>query len=130
MIGEAAAAVGGQVMAAKMSHYANADLQQRQFAEQEKLQEHAVQANADAVRNQAPLQVTGMQQAGLNPASVAGTGAPSVSAGAASGSQSSLGSVFDGLSQLVQAIKQPSETEKVFAETGLVHANTDKVRAH
>lgn len=128
-LGAAAAAVGGQILGAKLSHYANADLQSRQFAEQEKLQQRAVEANAAAVRNQAPLQVTGMQQAGLNPASVAGTGAPVVSPGAAAGASTQLGSVFDGLSQLVQAIKQPSETEKVYAETGLVQANTERAEA-
>lgn len=128
-IGAAAAAAAGSILAAKLSHYSNADLQSRQFEEQEKLQQRAEQANADAVRNQAPLQVTGMQQAGLNPAGVTGAGAPSMSAGVAAGAASQLGSVFDGLSQLVQAIKQPSETEKVFAETGLVRANTEKVEA-
>lgn len=128
-IGAAAAAAGGSILSAKLSHYSNADLQSRQFAEQEKLQERANEANSAAVRNQAPLQVTGMQQAGLNPASVTGAGAPAVSSGTASGAASQLGSVFDGLSQLVQAIKQPSETEKVFAETGLVRANTEKVEA-
>lgn len=128
-LGAAAAAVGGQILGSALNYHFNKDLQSRQFAEQEKLQQRAVEANEAAVRNQAPLLVTGMQQAGLNPAGVTGTGAPSVSPGAAAGASSQLGSVFDGLAQLVAAIKQPSETEKVYAETGLVQANTERAEA-
>lgn len=126
-----AAAIGalGNIAGAKLSHFANMDLQGRQFAEQEELQRNAAKLNATAVRNQAQLQAQSLQNAGLNPAAVTGAGAPSVQAGAAAGSTSQLGNVFSGLAELIAAAKAPSEIEKTVAETNFVGAQTEKTGA-
>lgn len=125
----------GAIAGAKLNHYANADLQQRQIDAQERFQERTFQMNQTAVQNQAPLQLHGMENAGLNPASVAGNGAPSVQSGSAVGASSQLGNIFDGISEIIQAAKMPTDVERTKTETAatkqsmelIVPAQVDKL---
>ena len=127
---ETAAITGiGNMLGAKINHYANMDLQQRQFDEQERLQQRAFQMNEQAVRNQAINMKLGMENAGLNPTGVNGAGAPAIQAGAAAGSTSALANIFTGVAEMIQAAKAPTEIEKMVAETGKTGAEEAKTKA-
>lgn len=122
-------AVVGNIAGNAVNYGFNSMLQDKQMRNQLELQRRAVRANADAVRNQARLQVEGMKAAGLNPAQVNGSGAPSVQSGAAAGATSSMTNVFSGLAELVTALKAPTEIEKMQAETALGQVEVEKTQA-
>lgn len=111
-----AAGLGGNLAGGAINTGMNAILQQRQFDEQEKLQRNAMKMNENAVFMQPQLQAMGMQNAGLNPAGVTGTGAPTIQSGAAAGSTSSMANIFTGIAEIIAAAKAPSEIAKTEAE--------------
>ena len=122
-----AISAGGNVAGALANGGLNYLLQENQFEHQKQLQDRAARRNAQAVAEQAQLQKLGMENAGLSPAPVQGTGAPSLQAGAAAGAASQMANIFSGLAELVQAIKAPTEIEKSVAETGLAGAQATKL---
>ena len=123
-----AAAAGGQALGGVLNYAMNSQLQKQQFKEQEKLQERAFEMNQQAVQNQAANMAHGLENAGLNPAdATGGLQAPTTQAGQASGANSQLAQIFSGISEMVEAIKAPTEIEKTAAETGLVGKQTDKI---
>lgn len=119
----------GNVFGGLLNYAANRDFQERQFAEQHRLQERAFQMNEQAVRNQAENMKLGMENAGLNPAMANGQGAPVTATGTAASGSSQLSQVFSGIAEMISAIKAPTEIEKTAAETGLVGAQTEKTGA-
>lgn len=118
-LGSGFAAPLGNLAGNAANAYYNSALQNQQFENQMRLQDRAYYYNQNAVQDQARLQALGMQQAGLSPSGVAGTGAPSLQAGAAAGATSTMSNIFAGLSELVMALKAPTEIEKMVSETGL-----------
>lgn len=124
--GQLGVGAAGTFAGGALNYYFNSQLQDKQFAEQEKLQKNAAKLNAQAVQNQAQLQAQGMTNAGLNPAQVTGAGAPSVQAGAAAGANTQLASIFQGVAEIVAAAKAPSEVEKNISEAGKANAEADK----
>lgn len=106
----------GNMAGGAFNTYMNGMLQERQFQEQEKLQRNAYKYNQMAVKEQAANQVYGMQNAGLNPAGVTGAGAPSIQAGAAAGSGTTIGNIFTGIAEIIAAAKAPSEIQRNQAE--------------
>ena len=112
-----ATSMGGNIAGGVFNTVMNGILQQHQFEEQEKLQRNAYRLNEKAVQNQAELQAIGMQNAGLNPAQVQGNGAPSIQAGAAAGSTSTMGNIFTGIADIITAAKMPSEIMRNEAES-------------
>lgn len=124
--GQLGVGAAGTFAGGALNYFFNSQLQERQFKEQEKLQKRAVEMNEQSVARQAPNQVLGMQNAGLNPASVNGAGAPSVQAGAAAGSTSQLANIFSGVAEIVAAAKAPSEVTKNISEAGKADAEADK----
>lgn len=122
-----AVSAGGNVAGALANGGLNYLLQENQFEHQKQLQDRAARRNAQAVAEQAQLQKLGMENAGLSPAPVQGTGAPSLQAGAAAGASSQMANIFSGLAELVQAIKAPTEIEKSVAESRLAGAEATKI---
>lgn len=123
-------AAAGNIFGGVLNYAMNSKLQEKQFKEQEKLQERAFEMNEQAVQNQAANMAHGLENAGLNPAAATGgLSAPTIAAGTAAGSSSQLQQVFSGLSELVSAIKAPTEIEKTAAETGLIGKQTEKTGA-
>lgn len=127
-LGAGFAAPLGNLAGNAANAYYNSALQNQQFENQMKLQDRAYYYNQNAVQDQARLQALGMQQAGLSPSGVAGTGAPSLQAGAAAGATSTMSNIFSGLSELVMALKAPTEIEKMVSETGLNEAQRAKTQ--
>lgn len=127
-LGAGFAAPLGNLAGNAANAYYNSALQNQQFENQMKLQDRAYYYNQNAVQDQARLQALGMQQAGLSPSGVAGTGAPSLQAGAAAGATSTMSNIFAGLSELVMALKAPTEIEKMVSETGLNEVQRSKTQ--
>lgn len=124
--GQVGLGAAGTFAGGALNYFFNSKLQDKQFAEQEKLQKSAAKLNAQAVRDQAQLQAQGMANAGLNPASVNGAGAPSVQAGAAAGANTQLASIFQGVAEIVAASKAPSEVTRNISEAGKADAEAGK----
>ena len=93
-LGAGFAAPLGNLAGNAANAYYNSALQNQQFENQMRLQDRAYYYNQNAVQQQARLQALGMQQAGLSPSGVAGTGAPSLQAGAAAGATSTMSNIF------------------------------------
>ena len=126
--GQLGLGAAGSIAGGALNYFFNSQLQHNQFKEQEKLQKRAMELNEQAVARQAPNQVLGMQNAGLNPAGVNGQGAPSVQAGAAAGSTSQLATIFQGVAEIVAASKAPEEVKNIQADVGLKNAETENVK--
>lgn len=126
VLGELARSALGNVGGTALSTLANGILQHQQLKNQEQLQDRAQRFNQQAVQDQAQLQTIGMQNAGLNPASVQGSGAPSLQAGAAAGGSTSMANIFSGIAEIISAVKAPTEIDKMVAETKLTGAETGK----
>lgn len=133
----AATAAAGNIFGGYLNYMMNSNLAKQQWKQQEKMQERAYQLNEQAVQNQAQNMAHGLENAGLNPAMAGnGGGAPTVQAGSAASASSNLSQVFNGLTELIGAIKAPTEIEKTIAETQKTTAETestitniDKIRA-
>lgn len=126
--GPVGAAVGN-IAGGLFNQYLNSGLQEQQFNNQKELQQRAAHLNQAAQRQQASNQVIGLQQAGLSPAIANGAGAPSLQAGAAAGATSQLSNIFTGITELISALKAPTEIEKMVAETGKTKAETGLAEA-
>lgn len=125
-LGGIAGAAAGNLIGQGVNYIANKNLQENQLNNQKELQNRAFSLNQQAVLNQAEAEKIGMQNAGLNPAAVNGQGAPSLQAGAAAGANSTMSNIFGGLAELINAIKAPTEIEKMQAEKALTEAGTEK----
>lgn len=121
--------MAGNLFGGILNYEMNKSFQERQFREQEKMQERAFQMNEQAVRNQAENMKLGLENAGLNPAIANGQGAPSVAAGTAASGSSQLSQIFSGLAELIAETKAPTEIEKTIAETGLIGKQEQKTEA-
>lgn len=128
-VGSMAGAAAGNLVGKGIDYMTSEKQADNQLERQKELQNQANQMNEENVRRQAVAQVTGMQQAGMNPANTTFTGAPTVQSGsAAMGNAGTMGNIFDGLAQVIQAIKAPTEIEHASAQIAKEQAETSKTR--
>lgn len=118
-------ALAGNVGGAVLGQYMANKQMDKQLSNQKELQRHAFDLNQKAVQQQAQLEVNGLRNAGLNPAGADGSGAPAVQAGSASvGNVPTLGNIFDGVAEIVQAAKMPTDIANTEANTANTRTNT------
>lgn len=118
-------ALAGNVGGAVLGQYMANKQMDKQLANQKELQRHAFDLNQKAVQQQAQLEVNGLRNAGLNPAGADGSGAPAVQPGSASvGNVPTLGNIFDGVAEIVQAAKMPTDIANTEANTANTRTNT------
>lgn len=128
-VGSMAGAAAGNLIGHQIDYVTSEKQADNQLARQRELQMQANEMNAENVRMQAQAQTTGMKQAGMNPAGTSYTAAPTVQAGtAAMGNAGQMGNVFDGLAQVIQAIKAPTEIEHTTAQIAKEQAETGKTK--
>lgn len=117
--------IAGNIGGAMLGQYMANKQMDKQLANQKELQRQAFELNQQAVKQQAQNEVVGLKNAGLNPALADGSGAPSVPAGSASvGNVPTLGNIFEGVAEIVQAAKMPTDIANTEANTANTKTNT------
>ena len=121
---------GGNIFGTALGLGANAIQQNMQLENQKELMNQQNIINRNNAAQAAQIQVHGQQNAGLNPAMAEGgiASAPQVSQGAAGMGSMGLTNVFDGIANIIQAAKAPSEIAQIEATTAKTGAETKNIK--
>lgn len=123
-------AVAGNLAGQGINYLTSNKMAEDQFERQKELQKRANDINMQNAGRMAQIQVTGMQNAGMNPAGTQFTSAPTQQQGAAPmPTVPHLGNIFQGVAELIAAAKAPTEIEKMIADTSLTKAKTSESEA-